>query len=429
MSVSPPRQLHPSPSAPDLRQTQAPATSTLYLPSSWGGGLGDGQSPGPTPKGKAGGRNAKGLSLALGRQSAVDWEASSSTGLHSPRPASSSRRPPPLRTASYNGHFESSVPPTPSSAAFSQSPAQLRSPPTAVRGPPLTALITSSEIRDPTDGPSSFPYEVRPYTNGPVEVLPHLWIGCDENARDWRHLSERLGVRRVINVAKELVGILDDELPQEDLKPSEAAPTPLLPLAPSSSLRPGWPSPERTLRTTVSTPDLRDAPAALTGGTINGIPVAEKHYDLPDGKAIDYLHLPWSHGQADLVSGGSDGRAGFVRAGEWAIEAMDRGEGVLVQYVFSVRPARLTRRESADVLARIAASAASRGRRHSSSRSLCSWRPKASCQTSSARSAACMMRTSLSRRRALGSARTSRASFLSLLLALSISPDELSSAA
>lgn len=202
--------------------------------------------------------------------------------------------------------------------------------PAPTRGPSLTSLITNSEMRDPTDGSLSSQHEAKPYNNGPIEVLPHLWIGCDENARDWRHLSERLGIRRVINVAKEVIGILDEEL-SDDSEPPEALPIPVAPPAPSISLRPGWPSPERALRTTVSTPDLRDAPQPVTGGTINGIPVVEKRYILPNGKTIDYLHLPWSHGQADLVSGGVDGRAGFVRAGQWAMSAMDRGEGVLIQ--------------------------------------------------------------------------------------------------
>lgn len=191
------------------------------------------------------------------------------------------------------------------------------------------ALITTSEMRDPTDSPSS-QYESRPYADGPVEIVPNLFIGCDENARDWKDLTERLSIKRVLNVAKELIDVLE-ESPSNPEEPTPIPPQAPLPL---SLLRPpDWPSPERGLRNTVSTPDLRDQPPAVSGGTINGIPITEKRVALPNGSSIDYLHLPWSHGQADLVSGGEDGQAGFIRAGKWARYGMDKGQGVLVQWV------------------------------------------------------------------------------------------------
>lgn len=190
-------------------------------------------------------------------------------------------------------------------------------------------LITTSEMRDPTDGPSS-QYESRPYADGPVEIVPNLYIGCDENARDWKELTERLGIKRVLNVAKELIDVLEES----PSNPQEPTPIPPQVPPPPSLLRPpDWPSPERGLRNTVSTPDLRDQPPAVSGGTINGIPITEKRVALPNGSWIDYLHLPWSHGQADLVSGGEDGQAGFIRAGKWARDGMGRGQGVLVQWV------------------------------------------------------------------------------------------------
>lgn len=46
-----------------------------------------------------------------------------------------------------------------------------------------------------------------------------------------------------------------------------------------------------------------------------------------DGGVIEQLHLPWSHGQTDLVSG----EAGFVKAGDWVAEGLLRSEGVMVQ--------------------------------------------------------------------------------------------------
>lgn len=412
-STSPSRQLHMSPSAPDMRQ--APATASHYLPSNWGGLT---EEPGAVggAKAKAGGRNAKGLSLALGRDSpSASSSTSSSDHSLSPLPTSALPRPPPLRPVNRSGSLHTSIPHMPSSAGHSQFYAQQRHASTSSvtsKGPSLMTLITTSEMRDPTDGPSSSQHDSRPYVDGPVEVLPNLWIGCDENARDWQNLSQRLGVRRVLNVAKELVGVLDDEVPApEEQQPKPALPPPAPPS--SSSLRPGWPSPERALRNTVSTPDLRDAPPPVAGGTINGIPVTEKRYHLPNGKTLDYLHLPWSHGQADLVSGGEDGQAGFVRAGEWAKAGMDSNHGVLVQCV----PLHLPRAASIAALTALlaraalaAASAASRGPPRWSSPSSCSWRPRASSRKSSARCAACTTRTNLSRRAARGSDRTSRES-------------------
>ena len=80
------------------------------------------------------------------------------------------------------------------------------------------------------------------------------------------------------------------------------------------------------LRPAASTPNLRGASAVGAGGKVQ-----EKTYTLPNGRKMEYLHLPWSHGQADLVGGGEGGESGFTRAGEWVGEGLVRGEGVLVQ--------------------------------------------------------------------------------------------------
>lgn len=83
------------------------------------------------------------------------------------------------------------------------------------------------------------------------------------------------------------------------------------------------------IRPATSTPNLRGASTTVSVGS--GGKVEEKTYVLPNGKKMEYLHLPWSHGQADLVSGGEGGESGFTRAGEWVGEGLVRGEGVLVQ--------------------------------------------------------------------------------------------------
>ena len=158
--------------------------------------------------------------------------------------------------------------------------------------------------RDPTDHASTSTNAAnRPYADGPIEVLPGLFIGSEENARDWQTLtSSRFNIGRVVNVAKELVGSGDEYGTAEE---DQA---------------------KNLLRPAVSTPNLRLA----AGGVATG-KVEEKTYVLPNGRRMEYLHLPWSHGQADLVSGGEGGQGGFTRAGEWVGEGLVRGEGVLVQ--------------------------------------------------------------------------------------------------
>ena len=42
-----------------------------------------------------------------------------------------------------------------------------------------------------------------PYAAGPVQILPHIWLGSEDNARDWPALRDR-GIAAVLNVAKEV---------------------------------------------------------------------------------------------------------------------------------------------------------------------------------------------------------------------------------
>lgn len=124
-----------------------------------------------------------------------------------------------------------------------------------------------------------------PYANGPIQIIPGIWIGSEENARDWKGLVER-GIKSVLNVAKEVASPFD----------------------PYPSLRPA-----------ASTPDFRQS----------------KHPDptycpphLPSGRpAMHYLKLQWSHGQQDLV------QKGFQEGFAFADAALQRGDGCLVQYV------------------------------------------------------------------------------------------------
>ncbi|KAJ3545071.1 hypothetical protein NMY22_g2579 [Coprinellus aureogranulatus] len=116
-----------------------------------------------------------------------------------------------------------------------------------------------------------------------VSVIPGIWIGSEDNARDWKGLLE-CGIRAILNVAKEVSS------------PFDSAP--------------------RALRSVSSTPNFRKLPQ--TDST---------YYPphLPSGRpGMHYLKLQWSHGQQDLVNNGFQAAMSFVD------DALARGDGVLV---------------------------------------------------------------------------------------------------
>lgn len=166
------------------------------------------------------------------------------------------------------------------------SDAQLR--PERPRRPSVVSLpatgnpVASMLHRKEEDGVSGS--EDIPYANGPVQIIPGIWIGSEDNARDWKGLIER-GIKAILNVAKEVSS------------PFDSAP--------------------RALRSVSSTPNFRKP--QQTDST---------YYPphLPSGRpGMHYLKLQWSHGQQDLVNNGFQAAMSFVD------EALARGEGVLVQ--------------------------------------------------------------------------------------------------
>ncbi len=132
-----------------------------------------------------------------------------------------------------------------------------------------------------------------PYADGPIQILPGIWLGSEDNVRDWRGLRER-GIKSILNVAKEVQTDFDQAV--------------------------------QPLRPFMSTPDL--------SATDYGAPAEESTYrpaHLPSGRpAMHYLKLHWSHGQADLVT------QGFPAAFAYVDQALVRGDGVLVQCVSSL---------------------------------------------------------------------------------------------
>jgi tyrosine-protein phosphatase len=123
-----------------------------------------------------------------------------------------------------------------------------------------------------------------PYPDGPIEILPKIWLGAEDNARDWRGLVTR-GIGSVLNVAKEVV------FPFDSLTPAD-------------------------------TPQMQPT-NELPGGAV----VNQATYYPADGMGrpgLHYLKLQWSHGQSDLV------QRGFPEAMAFVDQSLARGEGVLI---------------------------------------------------------------------------------------------------
>lgn len=132
-----------------------------------------------------------------------------------------------------------------------------------------------------------------PYTDGPVQIIPGVWLGSEDNARDWKSLIDR-GIRSILNVAKEVSSPFDALAAQP-------------------------------LRSTASVPDLK-SPSTTPDSTFY-----PPH--IPSGRpGMHYLKLQWSHGQKDLVTDGF--QAGIV----FSDAALARGDGVLIQSVLSSVP-------------------------------------------------------------------------------------------
>lgn len=124
-----------------------------------------------------------------------------------------------------------------------------------------------------------------PYADGPVQIMPSIWLGSEDNARDWKGLIQR-GIKSILNVAKEVASPFD----------SAAAAHPL--------------------RSTVSTPNF------YVSTDVD--PTYYPPHPASGRPAMHYLKLQWSHGQQDLVESGFQAGMAFTDA------AVERGEGVLI---------------------------------------------------------------------------------------------------
>jgi tyrosine-protein phosphatase len=144
-----------------------------------------------------------------------------------------------------------------------------------------TSIMSSSSMlcrREEDGSPTA------PYPDGPIEILPKIWLGAEDNTRDWRGLVTRK-IGSILNVAKEVA-------------------------SPFDSL------------TSAEVPSTEEPPSTA--------PPSQGAYYPADGTgrpALHYLKLEWSHAQSDLV------QRGFPEAMAFVDQSLARGEGVLIQYV------------------------------------------------------------------------------------------------
>lgn len=148
---------------------------------------------------------------------------------------------------------------------------------------PNTGIATVLHRTDEDGSPTA------PYVNGPIQILPGIWLGSEDNARDWPGLLERR-IKAILNVAKEVTSPFDSSAAQ-----------PLRPFA--------------------STPNLSSKASKATQSTTSTYYPAHISSGRP---GMHYLKLPWSHGQADLV------QEGFPTAMTFVDAALNRHEGVLI---------------------------------------------------------------------------------------------------
>ncbi|KAJ7786015.1 hypothetical protein B0H16DRAFT_1445931 [Mycena metata] len=173
----------------------------------------------------------------------------------------------------------------PQSAASSihQEPLRMERPrrPSVISLPPASAnpIPTTTRLhRKVEDGSPAVPY-----ADGPIQIIPGIWLGSEDNVKDWNALLER-GIKSVLNVAKEVVS------------PFDAAPS--------------------ALRGFSSTPNLNNA-KDLDSTYYPSNPATGR-------PGMYYLKLQWSHGQQDLVE------HGFREAMAFTDAALERGDGVLI---------------------------------------------------------------------------------------------------
>ncbi|KAJ6509249.1 hypothetical protein C8R47DRAFT_14502 [Mycena vitilis] len=177
-----------------------------------------------------------------------------------------------------------SVGPQSAASSIHQEPLRMERPrrPSVISLPPPSAnpIPKTHLLRKGEDGSPAVPY-----ADGPIQIIPGIWLGSEDNVKDWTALLER-GIKSVLNVAKEVVSPFD--------------------AAPSQALRAFSSAPNLTEAS--KDPDPTYYPSNLASGR----------------PGMYYLKLQWSHGQQDLVE------HGFRDAMVFTDAALERGDGVLI---------------------------------------------------------------------------------------------------
>ncbi|KAF8233911.1 hypothetical protein L208DRAFT_1553426, partial [Tricholoma matsutake] len=166
----------------------------------------------------------------------------------------------------------SSAFPEPHSPSHAHRPAVISLP-----APPTTAslLYRREEEASPTI----------PYPDGPIQVIPGIWLGSEDNAHDWKSLVE-CGIRSILNIAEEVASPLDSAVVSQ--------PLPAITSAPNFQK-------SHNSDSTYHPPNLATS-------------------RLP----MHYLKQQWSHGQQDLID------IGFHAAMAITDAALECGDGILI---------------------------------------------------------------------------------------------------
>ncbi|EIN13549.1 hypothetical protein PUNSTDRAFT_59759 [Punctularia strigosozonata HHB-11173 SS5] len=160
-----------------------------------------------------------------------------------------------------------------------EAPQQIEPPTGRLRRPSVASLPVLHRREEDGGSPTA------PYADGPIQILPGIWLGSEDNAKDYAGLIQR-GIKAILNVAKEVASPFD-----------AASAQPIRPFASTPNL-------SETMDTSRSTYYPPHVPTGRPG--------------------MHYLKLHWSHGQSDLI------QQGFPAAMQFVDQALERNEGVLI---------------------------------------------------------------------------------------------------
>lgn len=248
--------------------------------------------------------NPKRLSLSLPRSPAAAPSPPQPVALPLPRP------PGPRRPSLLTLITQPPAPyaPRPASLSPSSSSPTASTSTTPSTSPPLPPTFAFAM-------PTAYPFrQTEPYHDGPIEVLPGVWLGAEESVGRWDIWAGNTvgNTVRVVNVAQEV------EDPFDAAGPGRVS---------------GWPRPSALpAETAKRRMKLRTYPAVVGDGT-------RPH--------VEYCHARWSHGElglADLPADACLGDVLYPRAPEnneglwrfwetirWMEEGRQGGTPVLIQ--------------------------------------------------------------------------------------------------